>query len=115
MIKNFTILVGLFFLMNGFGVAGNTLAPQTEYQACFTPTQNCTTKIINCINQAKESIYMQGYSFTSNAIAKALVRAEKRGVKVFVILDKSQFTGEHYSSVHWLFKNKIPVWNDNTL
>ena len=40
---------------------------------------------------------MQAYTFTSTPIAKALVDAHKRGVKIEVILDKSQRT-EKYSS-----------------
>ncbi len=44
---------------------------------------------------------MQAFSFTSAPIAKALVNAHKRGVKVEVILDKSNLT-EKYSSADFL-------------
>ena len=37
-------------------------------------------------------VLVQAYSFTSAPIAKALVDAQRRGVKVQVILDKSQRT-----------------------
>ena len=108
--KKFTFVIGLLFFITAFA---DTLPSSTEYRVCFTPGENCTGEIVNLINQAKKSIYMQGYSFTSNPIAKALLRAVKRGVKVEVILDKSQFTGDYYSSSQLLLKNKIPVWNDN--
>ena len=42
------------------------------------------------LDAAKTSILVQAYSFTSAPIAKALVEAHKRGVRVEVILDKSQ-------------------------
>ncbi|ACJ20105.1 phospholipase D family protein [Coxiella burnetii] len=84
----------------------------TYYEVCFTPYQNCTGEIVKMINQAKQSIYVQGYSFTSDPIANALVRAKKRGVKVLVILDKSQFAGKYYSSAGYLIRNGIPVWED---
>lgn len=44
---------------------------------------------------------VQAYSFTSAPIAEALVRAHKRGVKIRVLLDKSQKT-EKYSSADFL-------------
>jgi len=52
-------------------------------------------------SKASNSILVQAYSFTSAPIAKALVEAHKRGVKVQVILDKSQRT-EKYSSADFL-------------
>jgi len=42
------------------------------------------------LGQAKQSILVQAYSFTSYPIAQALVDAEKRGVKVEAIVDKKQ-------------------------
>lgn len=38
---------------------------------------------------------MQAYSFTNQPIVKALVEANKRGVDVFVILDKSNKTDKY--------------------
>jgi len=51
---------------------------------------------------------MQAYSFTSVPIAKALLTAHKRGMRVEVILDKSQLT-EKYSSVTFLYNSGIPT------
>jgi len=50
------------------------------------------TPSVKELNAAKESVLVQAYSFTSAPIAKALLEAHKRGVKVQVILDKSQRT-----------------------
>jgi phosphatidylserine/phosphatidylglycerophosphate/cardiolipin synthase-like enzyme len=41
---------------------------------------------------------VQAYSFTSAPIAKALVGAHKRGVKIAVILDKGQKTAKYSSA-----------------
>ncbi len=49
---------------------------------CFTPGSNCTDKIIREIASARSEILIQAYSFTSAPIAKALIEAHKRGVKV---------------------------------
>jgi phosphatidylserine/phosphatidylglycerophosphate/cardiolipin synthase-like enzyme len=51
---------------------------------------------------------VQAYSFTSAPIAKALVDAHKRGVKVEMILDKSQ-RSEKYSSADFVIHAGIPT------
>jgi phosphatidylserine/phosphatidylglycerophosphate/cardiolipin synthase-like enzyme len=80
-------------------------------QVCFTPGQNCTAEITDVIDAAKQSIFVQAYSFTSAPIAAHLVAAKKRGVKVNVILDKSQKT-QKYSASHFLVHQHIPCWID---
>ena len=47
----------------------------------FYTGQNCTTFIIEAIDQAHAKIHVQAYGFTSLPIAQALVRAAERGVK----------------------------------
>jgi phosphatidylserine/phosphatidylglycerophosphate/cardiolipin synthase-like enzyme len=56
---------------------------------CFTPGGNCTDLIVSAIVGARTSVLVQAYSFTSAPIAKALLDAHTRGVRVQVILDKS--------------------------
>jgi hypothetical protein len=46
-------------------------------------------------------VLMQAYSFTSVPIAKALVEAHKRGVKILAVLDKSNET-DKYSAATFL-------------
>ena len=67
----------------------------------FSPQGGCTAAIVAELAKARATIYVQAYSFTSDTIAKALLSANKRGVKVRVILDKSQRT-EKYSSADFL-------------
>jgi phosphatidylserine/phosphatidylglycerophosphate/cardiolipin synthase-like enzyme len=57
---------------------------------CFTPGGNCTDAIVQALGDAKRTILVQAYSFTSAPIAKALLDAHTRGAQVQVILDKSQ-------------------------
>ena len=45
---------------------------------------------MRAVNSAKKQVLVEAYSFTSEPIAVALIEAEKRGVDVEVILDKSQ-------------------------
>jgi phosphatidylserine/phosphatidylglycerophosphate/cardiolipin synthase-like enzyme len=78
----------------------------------FSPDGGCTEAIVNEIRHAKSEIYVQAYSFTSVPIAKALVDAHKRGIKVEVILDKSQ-KKERYTSATFLANAGIPTYIDS--
>lgn len=87
----------------------------TDYQACFTPGQECTKLIVDVLNAAKSSIYVQAFSFTSRPIGKALVAAKKRGVDVVVIFDKSEITNYRGSASRYFMKHNIPVYIDYKL
>lgn len=63
---------------------------------------------MEALGQARNTVKVQAYSFTSAPIAKALVDAHKRGVRVEVILDKSQRT-EKYSSADFVAHAGIPT------
>jgi phosphatidylserine/phosphatidylglycerophosphate/cardiolipin synthase-like enzyme len=78
------------------------------WEVYFSPHGGCTDAIIRELNKAKNTILVQAYTFTSAPIAKALLDAHKREVKVEVILDKSQRT-QKYSSATFLFNAGIPV------
>ena len=75
--------------------------------------RDSTTAIIDELNNAKSEILVQAYSFTSAPIAKALVDAYKKGIRVVVILDKSQRTA-HYTSASFLANSKIPTFIDDS-
>jgi len=77
-------------------------------EAYFSPHGGCTEAVIRELDKAKTTILVQAYSFTSAPIAKALLNAHKRGVKIEVILDKSQRT-QNYSSATFLYNQGIPV------
>jgi phosphatidylserine/phosphatidylglycerophosphate/cardiolipin synthase-like enzyme len=78
---------------------------------CFTPGGNGTDLIVTTLGEAKRSILVQAYCFTSAPMAKALLEAHQRGVRVQVILDKSQRT-EQYSSADFLANQGVPTTID---
>ena len=78
---------------------------------CFTPGGNCTDTIVSALSDAKRTILVQAYSFTSAPIAKALLEAHKRGAQVQVLLDKSQ-RNEKYSSADFLANQGVPTMID---
>ena len=67
----------------------------SEVNTCFTPPAGCGAVIAGLISKAQDSIYIQAYGFTSGEIAKALINAHERGVKVRVLLDKSNIGAKH--------------------
>ncbi len=65
------------------------------WEVYFSPHGGCTDAITRELNRAKSTVLVQAYTFTSTPIAKALLNAHKREVKVEVILDKSQRTDKY--------------------
>jgi phosphatidylserine/phosphatidylglycerophosphate/cardiolipin synthase-like enzyme len=83
----------------------------TPVKVFFSPKGGCTEAITAEIDQAKTEILIQAYSFTSAPIAKALLNAHKRGVRVEAVLDKSQ-RRERYTSATFLSNAGIPTYID---
>lgn len=77
-------------------------------QVYFSPGGGCTDAIVAAIGQARKSVRVLAYTFTSAPIAGALKAAHDRGVDVRVILDRSQRT-ERYSGMTFLVHAGIPT------
>jgi phosphatidylserine/phosphatidylglycerophosphate/cardiolipin synthase-like enzyme len=80
-------------------------------EAYFSPRGGATEAVVREIDTAKKEILVQAYSFTSAPIAKALMAAHRRGVRVEAVLDKSQ-RKERYTSATFLLNAGIPVYID---
>lgn len=78
------------FLASLFFYLLHPVCANPVHTICFVPGQDCRGLIVRMIGEAKETIRVQAYGFTSAQIANALVDADRRGVEVRVILDKSQ-------------------------
>jgi phosphatidylserine/phosphatidylglycerophosphate/cardiolipin synthase-like enzyme len=83
-----------------------------DWRVYFSPRGGATDAIVQALGQARKSIYVQAYSFTSPPIAKALTRALGRGVTIGVILDKSNLT-DKYSVADYLVHAGIPTFIDS--
>ena len=89
----------------------------------YSPHGGCTEAIVNALRAAKQSVLLQAYSFTSPPIEAALVAAAKRGVKVQLILDRSNLSQKssavassaaaglpvHIDAKHEIAHNKIII------
>ena len=69
-----------------------------NWNVYFSPDGGAADAIVAELGKATNSVLVQAYSFTSAPIAKALVDAHKRGVKIAVILDESQKTAKYSSA-----------------
>jgi phosphatidylserine/phosphatidylglycerophosphate/cardiolipin synthase-like enzyme len=67
----------------------------------FSPNGGATEAVVRALTAAQTQVLLQAYAFTSVPIAKALVEAHKRGVKILAVLDKSNET-DKYSAATFL-------------
>jgi phosphatidylserine/phosphatidylglycerophosphate/cardiolipin synthase-like enzyme len=80
-------------------------ADAAKIQDAFSPNQGATALVLQTIDEARQTLRVAAYSFTSRVIANALIAARQKGVDVKVVLDKSQDT-EHGLN-HYLQDNGI--------
>ena len=109
--KRIAFLCALLTVSLSLFLLPSSILPQdrpTTWEVYFSPNGGCTDAIVREVDKAKSTVLVQAYSFTSYKIAKALLDAHKRGVKVEVILDKSQ-RGDQYSSADFLANSGIPT------
>lgn len=82
-------------------------AEEVVVQDAFSPRQGALKLVTDTINQAHSSIEVAAYTFTSYAVAWALINAERRGVIVRVVLDKKQ--NSYRSLASFLMHHHVPV------
>jgi len=61
----------------------------TTFRICFSPENDCAATIIEVLSSAVNSIRFAQYSFTSEAVVKAVIRRKLAGVKVCGIVERS--------------------------
>ena len=75
-------------------LASPTDSPITVF---FSPKGGIQEQILTRIGEAMEIIEIAAYAFTNENIARALIDAIKRGVKVSLVMDRSQTKGSQAS------------------
>jgi len=76
----FSLELNFYFILNT-----SCLGCNAKIKMIFSPFAQ--DKVLELIREAKETIDIEVYSFTSEEIAKELIEAKKRGVKIRVILE----------------------------
>lgn len=105
-----TKLLALLFapFLVTFAAAPEATIPAPEIY--FSPRGGATEAVVREINAAKTSLSILAYSFTSKPISEAIIAARRRGVKVEVVLDKSQRWEKGEAGA--LVEAGVPVWFD---
>ena len=65
-----------------------------DWEVYFSPNGGCTDAVVRELVKAQNNVLVQAYSFTSYKMAKVLFDAHKRGIKVEIILDRSQVVSQ---------------------
>jgi len=98
-----------FVLLTVLAVSRPVFAgPQQSIEIAFSPDAGATDSIVRLISEAKHTIRVAAYSFTSKDIAAALLNAHKHGIDVQVVLDKSNAKAK-YSSATFLANVGVPT------
>lgn len=74
----------------------------------FTPPSGAGKALVGWIDDARDEVLVQAYGFTHNAIAQALLRAHRRGVRVAVLLDQKSSSTNRYV-IDLLQEARVPL------
>lgn len=107
-----TVVLGLLLFVFCIPACSESYKAAGTIDVYFSPHGGASDAIVREIVSARSEILVQAYSFTSAPIAKALIDARKRGVKVEVVLDKSQ-RREKYTSADFLAHGGIDTSIDS--
>ena len=96
------------------GVAAREAKPPAKatLEALFTPGDPIDTRLVALIDGAEREVLVQAFSFTSKKIARALLTAHRRGVRVEILADRAQTLELAGSAVPGLARDGVPVWLD---
>jgi len=81
-------------------------------EVAFTPGDRIDRLIISEIDASRHEVTVQAYSFTDRSIARALVRAHQRGVRVQVVADREQTRALPQNVLADLVAGGVEVWLD---
>lgn len=87
-----------------------SLPAQGSVEALFSPWDDVEGGILAALGAARHSIHVQAYLLTSRSIARALLAAERRGVKVRILADAEMVANGDHTRIPELAAAGIPVW-----
>ena len=90
--------------------AATELRAEGTTEVLFSPWDDAEGRLITVLGQARQSIHVQAYLLTSRSIAKALLRAHQRGVRVQILADAAMVAGSESSRIPELATAGVPVW-----
>jgi len=116
--KNYTAEFDEMFVQKQFGSGSpaNTILPEIEIEStrietCFAPEDHCSGKLIDLINSSRSSIRFMAFSFTDNAIGRAMAERSRASVQVSGVFETRDSDTE-YCEYAYLKQNKTDVLLD---
>lgn len=103
------VLVAAVPLASGGVGASDTLAARGSIELAFSPAGDPEAALLRVIDRARATLHVQAYVFTSRPIAKALVAAHRRGVRVEVLADADMNRRGKGNAIPQLIEAGIPV------
>lgn len=103
------ILTSTAFCEEGFKPPECVATAKIELR--YSPDGQCTDAIVRELNIAKSKILMLAYSFTSEPITQALIKARRRGVEVLAIIDSDRLF-EKSNCTQQLAESQVTVYGD---
>ena len=116
---NKTFLITIPLLATAFaalayddGYRAKTLPATGTVQVAFPPDEDANGLIVNAIREARKTIQVQAFSFTSNEIAFALIAAKRRGIDVLLIADAEQVRKLENNKLGLMYQAGVRIWLD---
>ena len=86
-----------------------TVAMHGTAEVAFAPWSDPEALLLQAIDDARDSIHVQAYLFTSKALARGLIAARRRGLRVEVLLDAEMNRPGSLSVLPELLEAGVPV------
>lgn len=97
MAENYTTEFEEMFVDDRFGPGSPANTPNpaisvdgVRLETCFAPDDGCAGKLVRLLGQAQQSIRFLAFSFTSDALAQAMIERIEAGVEVAGVMEASQ-------------------------
>lgn len=96
-------------LATGAARAAAPLPARGTVEALFTPWDDAEGAILRALGRARQAVHVQAYLLTSRTLARALVEAHQRGVRVEVLADAAMAEKGGNSQLPLLAAAGIPL------
>lgn len=84
--RHFFVVLAVCLALPAVAATGPVVA-EGQVEVLFSPHDAIEPRLIALIDGARYSVHVQSFIFTRKSIAKALIAAHRRGVKVAVLVD----------------------------
>jgi phosphatidylserine/phosphatidylglycerophosphate/cardiolipin synthase-like enzyme len=117
--ENYTTEFEEMFLSDRFGPGSPADTPHpmitidtTRVENYFSPDDGVAARLVRLLNGAQESIYFLAYSFTSDALAQAMLERARSGVTVAGVMEATQSASNFGSEFDRLVSAGLGVYLD---